>query len=288
MSEDEMATMMAPQAPYRQAMPPSRGPARAAQRKKRKGSAAIVVVLTMLGLLAVGALSIGLYLANQTQQVDVPNLAGKTQADAGTALANAGLRGDPHSTTGPNCTGLVVDQNPKFGNKANKGDQVDYTVCTGPNQVQVPTLAKFTVADAEQRLKEAGLLSKTQQVDSPEPQGTVVGTQPDAGTTLKQGDTVTLLVSKGNQAIMPELSGLTIDEAKKALKDAGFTVTNSSVRQDPSRVVSDPTQIGKIIGQKPQANQPYAKNVTVTVTLGKSGDTSPSPSTSGSASPPPN
>src|SRR6185369_2102940 len=171
MSEDEMATMMAPQAPYRQAMPPSRGPARAAQRKKRKGSAAIVVVLTMLGLLAVAALSIGLYLANQTQQVDVPNLAGKTQADAGTALANAGLRVDPHSTTGPNCTGLVVDQNPKFGNKANKGDQVDYTVCTGPNQVQVPTLAKFTVADAEQRLKEAGLLSKTQQVDSPEPQG---------------------------------------------------------------------------------------------------------------------
>src|SRR5689334_10177858 len=42
MSEEEVATMMAPQAPYRQAMPPSRGPARAAQRNKRKSSTPII------------------------------------------------------------------------------------------------------------------------------------------------------------------------------------------------------------------------------------------------------
>jgi serine/threonine-protein kinase len=286
MSEDEVATMMAPQAPYRQAVPPSRAPARAAQRKKRKGSAAIVVALTMLGLLAVAALSIGLYLANQTQQVDVPNLAGKTPADANTALTSVGLRGDPHTTTGPTCTGLVVDQNPKFGNKANKGDQIDYTVCTGPNQVQVPTLAKFTVAEAEQRLKEAGLGSKTQSIDSAEPQGTVVGTQPDAGATVKVGDTVTLLVSKGNQALAPDLTGLSIDDAKKALKEAGFT--NTTPRQS-TEIVKDPTQVGKILRQDQKAGNPYPKGQQFNVVVGRAGDTSsPSPSASGSPSPPPN
>jgi serine/threonine-protein kinase len=215
----------------------------------------------------------------------VPNLAGKTPADANAALTSAGLRGDPHTTTGPTCTGLVVDQNPKFGSKAAKGDQVDYTVCTGPGQVQVPTLAKFSVAEAEQRLKESGLVSKIQTVDSAEPQNTVVDTDPKAGTSVKEGATVTLLVSKGNQALMPDLTGMTIDEAKKALKDAGFT--NTTPRQ-ATQTVSDPTQVGKILRQDQKAGTAYAKNQTVNVVVGKADTSSPSPSASGAASPPPN
>src|SRR5689334_9781221 len=47
MTEDEMATMMQSSVGYRPVGPPSRQPARAAQRNKRKSSAAIVVVLVL-------------------------------------------------------------------------------------------------------------------------------------------------------------------------------------------------------------------------------------------------
>jgi eukaryotic-like serine/threonine-protein kinase len=283
MTEDEMATMMAPQAPYRQATAPSRGPARAAQRKKRKGSAAIVVVLTMLGLLAVGALSIGLYLANQAPAVDVPNLAGKTKGEADQLLNNAGLRGYERTVNKDGCTGKITEQNPKFGTKAAKGDQVDYTVCLPPNQVQIPNLAGFSLQDAETALREKGLNPTQKAVDSQLEQNKVVGTDPAAGTLAKPGDRVTLFVSKGNQAAMPDLTGLALDDARKALKDAGFTSNPKTVQQ----TVTDPDQVGKVIRQDLQVGKAYAKTATVTLTVGRAPDTPASPSPSGSPSSPP-
>ena len=77
MTEDEMATDDAGADRPTGRPPASRQPARAAQRQKRKNSTGIAVALTVLGLLAVAALSIGLYLANQAPTVPVPDLTGQ-------------------------------------------------------------------------------------------------------------------------------------------------------------------------------------------------------------------
>src|SRR3954471_2837123 len=108
MTEDEMAAVMAAQQTAYRPPPASRQPARANQRQKRKSSTGVVVALTVLGLLAVAALSIGLYLANQDPQVRVPQLIGRTQDEAAATLRQNNLQGDPHPGPTENCQAGIV------------------------------------------------------------------------------------------------------------------------------------------------------------------------------------
>src|SRR5215468_2525415 len=62
------------------------------------------VVLLVVGVVALGALFIGLYLANRTQQSTVPSLIGHNQADANTLLSQAKLTGAPTPVFNSNCT----------------------------------------------------------------------------------------------------------------------------------------------------------------------------------------
>jgi len=285
MTEDEMATMMQAQVGYRPSGPPSRQPARAAQRNKRKSSAAIVVVLVLLGVLAVAALSIGLYLVNQTPSVQVPDLTGKTAAQADAALAAQGLRGDAHPVTKDGCTsGQVIDQTPKFGQVVDKGSAVDYSICTAPNQVTVPPLIGLSVDDAKQTLKDKGLESRVATVDSVDKdKDKVVGTDPPVNTPVNPGDTVVIQVGNGNLIPLPDLKGLTRNDAIAKLREAGFTSNPKFV----NTTVTDPDQDGVVQNTDQKVGQPYKKNTQVTVFIGKldktpvsppPSDVSPSPS----------
>jgi beta-lactam-binding protein with PASTA domain/predicted Ser/Thr protein kinase len=284
MSEDEVATMMAAPAPtYRQA-PPSRQPARAAQRKKRKGSAAIAVVLTMLGLLAVSALAIGLYLANQTPSVTVPDLTGKTSVEADTALKQAGLTGNAKTQQAAGCTPeKVFEQDPKANQPVDKGDAVNYTVCAPPDQVQVPTLAKFPYADADRALKEKNLTANKVYVASAEDKDTVIDTDPPAGTLLAPGSKVNVRVSDGSQATLPDLSGLSKDQATQRLKEAGFTTNPRFV----NKTVQDQSQDGKVVATDQKVGNPYKKSQQITVYIGQVDKAPTAGPTTGSPSPPP-
>src|SRR5258706_1405449 len=140
MTEDEMASVMAAQTAYRPP-PASRQPARANQRQKRKSSTGVIVALTVLGLLALAALSIGLYLANQDPLVRVPKLTGLTQAEAATALRQSNLQGDPHPGPTENCqAGVVIKQNPAADKEVKQGSQIDYDVCGEAQLLAVPPL----------------------------------------------------------------------------------------------------------------------------------------------------
>ena len=286
MTEDEMATMMAPPVAYHPP-PASRQPARAAQRQKRKSSAGIVATLSILGILAVAALAIGLYLANRTQLVPVPDLTGKTAQQAESLLKNSGLQGDPRTGPGENCqAGLVISQTPDHGLKVKPNTQVDYTVCGQPNQVSLPDLTNFSLQDAQRRLTELGLTWKVQQVDSTLEKDKVVSTDPPAGTTMKLKAEVTLRVSKFNMAILPDLTGKTIEEARRALENAGFT--KAPLVAD--KTVTDPTLKDRVVSTEQKAGQPYRKDQPITILRGKLVNTgptgTPTPSGSATSSPP--
>jgi serine/threonine protein kinase len=289
MTEEQMTAMMAPQLQTRPGPPPSRQPARSSQRKRRKNSAALVAVLSILGLLAVAALSIGLYLAaNQTPTVPVPLLSGHTAADAANLLAQSKLSGDPRSAQQDGCTtNQVISQDPAAGKKVKEGASVTYTVCAAPGQVQVPSLSGSSLEQAQGWLKDRKLTSKAEPVDSALPANQVVDTYPPAGQNVVVGSLVVIHVSKGNQAALPDLSGKTPDEARAALKAAGFT----SNPQVVSSTVDDPAQDGKVVSQDPGAGKIQKKDASVKIFIGKlvatGGPGSPSavPSASSSAGP---
>jgi len=241
------------------------------------------VVLLVVGVVALGALFIGLYLANRTQQSTVPSLVGHNQADANTLLSQAKLTGAPTPVFNSSCTkDQVVSQDAKPNSKITQGSAVSYQVCGGPQSTSVPQLAGLSKAAAEQALKGAKLKATFQDahglVDS---KGKVVAgsVNPKEGTNVPEGSTVTLSISLGDQNVVPPLSGLTQDQAQAKLNDLGFTKV-AFVPRD-----SAPDQVGKVTGQTVSSGTTKFLTDSFTVFIGRTQASptppaSPTPSTS--------
>jgi tRNA A-37 threonylcarbamoyl transferase component Bud32 len=89
--------------------------------------------------------------------------------------------------------------------------------------------------------------------------GQVLATNPAAGDKLKRGKTVTLTVSLGNQAQVPDVSSQSVNDAITTLEAKGFHVVVS-----PQTVPGSVD--GQVAAQDPPANAVVAKGATVTLT----------------------
>jgi serine/threonine-protein kinase len=281
MSEAERTAMMAPaQRTMTGTMnrPPARVPAPGRQGQK-KGSTALVVLITVLGMLALGVLGLGLFLANQSKDVTVPSLAGKSPAEATQLLSAEGLSGTPQNTS--ECDQVsslnkIISQDPAANAKVAEGSTVTFEVCSAPNQVTVPDLLGKSKADAEKLLVDKGLKPTFNPVDSAEAKDTVVGTSPGAGASVAANSPVTVNISKFNQRKVPDLSGKTEREAKDALKSQGFDPAKLQVI--PQTVDDD--DIDRVISQNPKPDSVAFKNATITIVIGQkpNNPTNPQPS----------
>jgi serine/threonine-protein kinase len=272
MTEDEMATVMAAQTAYR-SPPASRQPARAAQRQKRKSSTGIAVALAVLGVLAVAAVSIGFYLANQDPTANVPALVGKSNVEAESLLRQAKLEGDPRTGSSEGCkAGTVISQDPPKGQEVVEGTQVNYEVCGAPSLVAVPNLVRSTKEEAVKALTALGLKSSVVQEDGTQKLDEVTRSDPAASQKVAPGSTVIIYVSKFNQAVVPELANKTLAQAQAALEAAGFT---SEAKTTETQVV-DQSKVGLVISSSPTAGKVLMKTDVVTLRIGIQAGTNPS------------
>jgi eukaryotic-like serine/threonine-protein kinase len=283
MSEDQRTAMMAPQ--QRVAGPPTRPVARVADRRAQKnGATAIVVLITILGMLAFGALGLGLYLANQSSDVSVPDLAGKTGPEAEKLLADLKLRGKAADAP-DNCDqkqkDKVVGQQPAKDTSVAEGTEVSYQVCHGPGETTVPNLVGKDRATAQKELDDRKLRADFKEVSNTAPKGQVVSTSPGGGDAIKEGATVTVNLSKGDQKQMPSLKGKSRAQAEQELEGAGIDY------RVQEQTTSNSAEVGKVINTDPGAGATVRAGQTVTVTVGKqqAPPSSPPASPSGSASP---
>jgi serine/threonine-protein kinase len=68
------------------------------------------------------------------------------------------------------------------------------------------------------------------------PEGTVIRTDPESGASVTPGQEVRVYVSQGQeQAVVPQLEGLTRDAAAQALTDAGLRLGTIRTQNDPGR-----------------------------------------------------
>jgi eukaryotic-like serine/threonine-protein kinase len=181
--------------------------------------------------------------------VPVPSVAGKSLADAQSALVAKGFNAD--NVTRESSSAVARDQvirtDPAAGQLAQPGDSVTVVVSDG---IQVPDLTGKSREEAAQILQQAGLNPSFQEVDG-QPPNAVVGQNPPAGTGASNGDTVTVTVNKPNcffdqfgikvgcdnggdpgqgqgqgqgqdQLPVPNVVGQNVHDARKALEDAGF------------------------------------------------------------------
>lgn len=161
--------------------------------------------------------------------VKVPDVGGSRLADAKDELKDAGFA--PGMTTKAFSEdvrkGSVISTDPRSGTKRKAGSAVAIVVSKGP-AIDVPDVTGESRADATSELEDAGLKVRIEEkrVHSEEDKGTVVDQDPREGQQqLAEGDTVTLTLSKGPEMIeVPDVEGMSVDDATRELKDAGFEV----------------------------------------------------------------
>ena len=118
--------------------------------------------------------------------VSVPDLHDLTPDKARQALEDVGLKLGSRTEQPSNqvSRGQIIAQNPEAGKKAEEGSSVDVTVSSGPKQVQVPNVVGSYLDDAIAAIWNAGFGYTVETVQSNQPAGIVVSTDPSGGTQL--------------------------------------------------------------------------------------------------------
>jgi eukaryotic-like serine/threonine-protein kinase len=147
------------------------------------------------------AIPVDLVVSTGPEVVEVPDVTDMTEREAITALTALGLVPSFNEEYSQEVAeGVVIRQDPVGGTEAIAGDTVLLVVSLGPEPVQVPDLSNMTEAEARQAVESRNLVfnvsNSTQPVADQSQDGRVVSQVPSAGTTVDQGDTVTVTLGE--------------------------------------------------------------------------------------------
>lgn len=221
-----------------------------------------LVMILVLGFFAGAFMSYGKFWSNA--EVAVPNVVGQTMAVAKQNLEDKKLRVNVAETYDTNTpAGQVVSQTPEAGTKVKEERLVTIYVSKGGEEVEMPDLKGLSRSDAEAKLKKLGLKVGTiSEKYSSEEAGTIVSQDPRAGSKISKGQSVDLVISKGEKkktALVPEVSGTNADNAKSALTSRGFKV---NVTKQAS---AEPA--GTVISQSPASGSEQTEGSTVEIVV---------------------
>src|SRR6202020_501865 len=129
-----------------------------------------------------------------------------------------------NSPSTPEMKDKVIGTNPPANQTSAITNEVSVIVGSGPSTKQVPDVGGQTADLAQKNLTVYGFSKFSQAaVDSTRPAGEVIGTNPPAGATVPVDSVIEIQVSKGNQFVMPDLSGLVWTDAEPQLRALGWT-----------------------------------------------------------------
>ncbi|MYR61372.1 PASTA domain-containing protein, partial [Streptomyces sp. SID625] len=173
--------------------------------------------------------AVTLTVSDGPETVKVPDLKGRPLDAAQRLLKKAGLEPGMvrRAFSEDVAKGSVIGTDPASGTERHAGSAIALTVSKG-SPVDVPDVAGDDLDQARSELEEAGLkvTVASEQVNSEYDKGRVARQSPAAGGQAAEGDTVTLTLSKGPEMIeVPDVTGDSVDDAHKALEDAGFKVS---------------------------------------------------------------
>ena len=137
--------------------------------------------------------------------------------------------------------GFVISQNPIAGKKMGPGSTVDLVISSGPSLIVLSDLSKKSLEDASQILETLGLEFETIEEFSEDiEEGLISGTIPEAGEIITPEDIVTIIVSLGIKIEVPEVEGLSYQDAIDKLEEVGLVAnvsgdTNGIVRKQLPR-----------------------------------------------------
>ncbi|HDI3015916.1 TPA: Stk1 family PASTA domain-containing Ser/Thr kinase [Clostridium botulinum] len=153
---------------------------------------------------------------------------------------------------------------------------------SGGKKVEVPNVVGLTKEEAQKVLSEKKLkLVVAQKVKNEKKEGTIIESYPKSGEKVAENSEVRVSISSGNVVVVPNLKGMELEAAKKAIQDLKLKVGNVKYE------FNDNVAAGKVISQTPDidaelkegeeislviSNGPEIKYSTVPNLIGKSID----------------
>ena len=163
------------------------------------------------------------------KDVIVPDLNGKTQADAEKALTDVGLvavvaKAEENGSVAP---GLVFKQSIDPGSTVKEGTRVSFTTALAIHEVAVPNLTGMTGDAAKAALQQIGLgYDFTTAYSDQAAEGKVFAQSVNAGSNVKAGTTISVTISLGakpaSNVKVPDVTTYSWTDAQTTLQSAGL------------------------------------------------------------------
>jgi serine/threonine-protein kinase len=197
----------------------------------------ILIILLYLGGSAIGLFKFtggGSATENQSGRVEMIDLEGKTYDEAKKLLNDMGLGikqvSEEESDKYPK--GYIISQNIKKGDYVDKNTTIEVVVSSGATGILVPSVEGLDEQAAINRLSDYKLkAARDYKYDENVEAGQVISQSPKADEKAKEGDTVSIVISRGKESKnvnVPDLRGKTESEAKSMLESAGLKLGNVS------------------------------------------------------------
>ena len=250
------------------------------QPKQRKGMSVGWKGPVAIGaaLLAVALVAAGMWWFTDGRYERVPAVAGMSKAEATTQLQDAGF-GVSASTEFSDTVkkGMVIDSDPGRGDKALPGATVQISVSKGIEEYSVPKVKGMLADDAQDAIQDLGLTvgDPIERFNDNVAEGHVINSQPRAGTMVRPGKAVVLVISKGSAPVdIVDWTGRSADRAKSSLEGDGLKV---EIQEEENKEA----QPGTVLSQNPSSGT-LPKGETVTLVVAKAPPTAAVPNVVGS------
>lgn len=194
--------------------------------------ASVLIIVALVSALT------AMRLATHGREVAVPDLRGKTPAEARRVAADSGLEAqverEYYSPAVPE--GRVLSQVPAAGSIVRRGWEVRLALSLGPQRVSIPRVVGESDRAAAINIAQRGLnLGSTATVELPAtPAGQVIAQNPPPNATDASAPKISLLVAQPpppQTFVMPSFVGQPLGSVSITLKNAGFSVGKVTVAQ---------------------------------------------------------
>ncbi|MEO1815597.1 MAG: Stk1 family PASTA domain-containing Ser/Thr kinase [Acetobacterium sp.] len=196
----------------------------AARKKKRK--IILISVFAAVAILAMGVMAFAFF---SGKTVEVPDIKGKTTAEAKTTLEKLDLvlEIEKEVYNADVEAGQIITQNPESGKELQGGKTVKVTVSKGVKTGTVPSVIGLSETEAIKAIETANFVvgEIKREYNSNYNADIVFQMNPNGNTTANEGTKVTIYVSKGEDLVaVPSVVGQTEADAKSTITNAGLTV----------------------------------------------------------------
>ncbi|MHC5228531.1 Stk1 family PASTA domain-containing Ser/Thr kinase [Enterococcus sp. LJL99] len=245
---------------------------------KKKSKKPLIVVLSIVAIALFGLILMYFLGGQSSNDVDVPDVKDKTEAEARKILEDAKLKvkEDVKEISDESIeAGNVVKTDPAIGQSVKKNREVQLYVSSGAKKIKLKDYEGETYDDALSALKKLGFpesnIKKQTQSSTDVDEGKIISQKPTSGTELDpKTDEVKLIVSTGPDSVtIGDYSQYAYETAVAELMGLGLS-ENQII---PSYEESETVQAGLIISQTPAGGSSVSlKNGKVTLVVSKGSD----------------